>query len=366
MKATIDTGQLREAFKKVCMVQVKRQLPVLSYIKLEITDGTAKLTVNDLEKAIRYEIEAKSDEAFTALLPRKSTQVFLTGKNGKLSVERAGNTLTLERGEFGKYKTNAGKVEDFPPIPQPSSDIAWSAIDARWFCPMLGILITACAKEESRPVLTGVVFKDGSMASADGFRLVVVDIDKLSFGLGDKEAIVSYQTLDIVRRLFAKEDTMEIGFDLPKSQVYFKAGHAYLVSQLIQGTFPNWKVLIPDKHICRVSFSTPLMLQRLGMIDPPLSGITRLQFQRTEIGEPECVISAKGGDDGEDYYESRMPVTIETEAVARIAVNYKYLCDALKPFSVCNLELTSESSPLKLTGDIEGLTIVVMPMFIQW
>ena len=95
------------------------------------------------------------------------------------------------------------------------------------------------------------------------------------------------------------------------------------------------------------------------------SGIVRYDFYiKEETGEEECSVIARSKDDYN--YALNLPVKIETQEVARIAFVYKYIIDAIKPFSVCNLELTSPSSPGKFTGDIEGLTIVVKPMFVEW
>nr|MDD4876429.1 DNA polymerase III subunit beta [Dehalococcoidales bacterium] len=345
-------------------------LPVLAYAQLSVNHGEAKLTTTDLEKAVEVSLNTNGQDDFTVLLPRKRTQVFLTGKNGKTSIDLDDKGLvTLERSDMGSLQFKPYSVKDFPPIPAPTDNMTWATIDAKWFCQMLDILIPACAQELSRPVLTGVVFSDGTMVSADGFRMVGVEHEKANFGLGDKQVIIPFQTLILIKRLFGKEDTISFGFHHP-DMVYFKSDKILLTSQIIQGNFPNWKQLIPDKYTCRVSFSSPLMMQRLGMVDAAAltAGIIRLQFQRTEPNnEPECLLT--GGTKDEDfteYYSMRLPVKIETREEAKIAFNYKYLCDALKPFSVCNLDLTSPSSPGKFTGDIEGLTIVVMPMFVQW
>jgi DNA polymerase-3 subunit beta len=370
MKTTINTETFRDALNKANVIKVGRQLPVLSYAQLSVNHGEAKLVTTDLEKAVEVSLNTNGQDDFTVLLPRKRTQVFLTGKNGNTSIDLDNKGLvTLERGDIGNLQFKPYSVKDFPPIPAPTDDMAWATIDAKWLCQMLDILIPACAQELSRPVLTGVVFSDGAMASADGFRLVYVKHDNCNFGLGKEKPIIPYQTLALIKRLFGKEETISIGFHIP-DRVYFKSDKVLLTSQTIQGNYPNYEQLIPDKYTCRVSFSSPLMMQRLNMMDYSAipGGIIRLQFQRTEPNsEPECLLT--GGTKDEDfaeYYSMRLPVNIETQEEAKIAFNYKYLCDALRPFSVCNLELTSLSSPGKFTGDIEGLTIVVMPMFVQW
>ncbi len=147
--------------------------------------------------------------------------------------------------------------------------------------------------------------------------------------------------------------------------IYFKAGNVVMYSQLIQGTFTKYRQLIPDAFQCTASFSAPLLAQRLNMIDENAIGnsIVRFMFRELESNEQVCSIGA-GYKEGSEY-ELTCPVKFEGTK-SKIAFNYYYILEAIKPFSMCTLELTSLSSPGKFTGDIKELTYVVMPMFVQW
>jgi DNA polymerase III sliding clamp (beta) subunit (PCNA family) len=79
----------------------------------------------------------------------------------------------------------------------------------------------------------------------------------------------------------------------------------------------------------------------------------------------QCLLQSNhSGDLDTPEYDMSSPCKVEQEG--KIAVDYKYLLEAIKPFSMCVIELTNLSSPMKITGDIEGLTVIVMPMFVQW
>ncbi len=258
--------------------------------------------------------------------------------------------------------------------PQPEN-ITWAKLDAKWFVKMLKIVAGACATELSRPILTGVLLQDGSMAAADGFRLNVFCDKRLTFGLGTdlvasgtdvmvekpNSSIMPLLTALLAYRLFYKVDNVEIGFD--KEKVYIKSGDTLIISQVIQGTFPNWEQLIPKNYVSKISFSVPLMLQRLHMMDEIDSTIVRLQFDKVGNSD-ECQMSASNEDEFE--YSMKLPVKMEQGESSKIAFNQRYIEEAIKPFSVCDLELNTTSSPGKFTGDIEGLTILAMPMFCQW
>ncbi len=98
------------------------------------------------------------------------------------------------------------------------------------------------------------------------------------------------------------------------------------------------------------------------------SHIVRFIFHTLETQEQICSIAATielGNDKSDSDYELSCPIKLESSE-GKIAFNHKYVMDAIKPFSMCNLEIQSPSSPGKFTGDIEGLTIITMPMFVQW
>jgi DNA polymerase-3 subunit beta len=393
MKAIVKTDELKKALEKVNLSKKQQTLPVLSYAHAKLANGKMVITTSDLQKAIRVEVDSSNSEDYAFLLPRHTLYRFLySGKNTLtnkdtiiLNQDTKTNVISAEREKIGKVNLYTPQEKVFPPIPY-ADKLTWHTFDSKWFCRMLKIVSHACAKEESRPVLTGVVFKDGTLASADGFRLAVLNDKKLAFGLGEQNAIVHYETVDYAIKLFAKEDKLDIAFEWvddssfstskePKPKVlqriYFKSGNTSLMSELVMGNFPNYEQLIPKTYNCKASFSTPLMIQRLNMIDikDVSGGILRLIFHKNEQNEEECLIQSKLNDEfnNDAYnYNLSLPIKLLSTDMGKIGVNHTYLSEAIKPFSMCEVELINLSSPIKITGDIEGLTIIVMPMFLQW
>lgn len=380
MKAVMETTKLREALKRVNMVNINKQLPILASTHIDFSNGKATLTTTDMQRVVRVSIECDNLKDFTTVLPRKSIAPFLHGKNGSIAIEQKSShrQITLSREGLGVCQLfDLPNVGDFPPIPQ-SDNLQWHTLDAKWFCRMLKIVSSASADEDTRPTLYGVAFYDGVMLAADGFRFVIFKNDGLVFGLGDKQGIIPLDTIKILLRLFSKEDSVDIAFDITEEQtgfnttlaarrVHIKSDNTYLLSELVQGNYPNYNVLIPDKYTCGISFSAPLMSQRINMVDwvSMPGNIMRFIFEKNKItNEHICTLRAK---DGNLYdYSFTLPVKITSNDVGKIAFNANYILDTLKPFSVCNLEISSASSPGKFTGDIEGLTIVVMPMWAEW
>lgn len=379
MKATVDIVELREALKKAYPLKINKQLQVLSNILVEFKDGKATLSTTDLHIGVRVSIDSKAGEPFSTLLPMRTMGRFLHGANGNVIIEqgKSPKDFTLQR-DMGELSLTTALPSEFPAIPQ-AYDLTWATLDAKWFCRMVGIVAMACAPDESRPVLTGVHCKDGAIAAADGFRLYCLKDDRLTFGLGERDVIIPYSAITKMRRLFGKEEEVEVAFEETTisslgaqdnkeiRRVYFRAGGVSMVAEVIQGTYPKYESLIPDKYDSMVSFSAPLMAQRLGMIDERnvYGGIIRFVFQENDkTKEQECLLRA--GNDDYGHYSLLMPVKIMSKEGGKIAFNMRYIVEAMKVFSLVNLELTNITSPGKFTGDVDGLTIVVMPMFCQW
>ncbi len=365
LEATVNVKILREALELGGLVFKRQKHPVTGiFSAVYFNDGKAILTSKDDEKYIQITLDAKTDKPFSTLLSRKIVGKFLCGGVGEvtISAHELPHDVRIKRVGIGAVNVSTPDVKEFPMLPT-LNFADWQNIDSKWFCRMISILSPCCAQEESRPILTGICVSDGAMASADGFRLAVAKNDKLSFGLSGKQVIIPSVTMNTVRRLFAKEDKIEVSFDLINNYVSFKSDKITLVSQTINGNYPKWEQLVPQSYTCKVSFSALLMLQRLNLMTPSYTGIVRFNFARTESGEHLCSIGARAEEEFD--YDITMPVNIENEG-GKIAFNWKYVAEAIKPFSICNLEISSPSSPGKITGDIEGLTIVVMPMYVQW
>jgi DNA polymerase III sliding clamp (beta) subunit (PCNA family) len=144
-----------------------------------------------------------------------------------------------------------------------------------------------------------------------------------------------------------------------------------MMAECMQGNFPNYHMLIPEIYQCKATFSTPLLIQRLNMVDfkETNGGIVRYFFNQPKSlkKEVECLIQIyiKSDKEQPDMYSLTMPLT-QLEKTGKIALQMKYIQDAIKPFSVCEWEINSLEKPIKITSDIKGLTMVVMPMHVEW
>ncbi len=185
------------------------------------------------------------------------------------------------------------------------------------------------------------------------------------------EVIIPARTLAELNRLMAdQEEPVKITVNPNKSQVLFRLKSTELVSQLVQGTFPNYSQLIPQSYNTRVIVNVAEFLRATktaSIFARDGSGIVRLVVTPGSEAEPgKLAVSARSEEIGDDVGE--IDATVEG-AEAKIAFNGKYLMDVLGVLkeSQVALETTNPSSPglIRPVG-ADNYIHVVMPMFVQW
>jgi len=276
----------------------------------------------------------------------------------------------------GRYEARINGLDaaDFPPIPQVGDGFS-TKVKAEDLKQAISQVAFAAASEESRPVLTGVQTEfEGSkltMAAADGFRLAVHRTE-LSKAVKEKVAMIipakAYHELN--RLMGADDQEIEINLNAQKSQVLFKLKGIEMVSQLIQGTFPNYSQLIPQTYGTKARIDVAEFLRAIKMaaiFARDGSGIARIIVTPGATVEAgKITISARADEIGDNVGE--IDALVDGEA-AKIAFNARYLADVLSVVKQAqvSLEVTTPSNPgvIRPVG-VDNYDHVVMPMFVQW
>jgi len=356
-------------------VATRATLPITNNVLLQTDQSRLKLVATNLEMAISCWIGAKVEEEGAITVPARLLTEFVSSlPPDKVDISLArGKTLGLKCARF-EARISGVDAKDFPPIPKVDEGVTTKAgVDT--LHQGISQVVFAAATEESRPVLTGVDAEfEGdqlTLAAADGFRLAVYKL-ALSEPVTEKvRVIIPARTLAELSRLAADQDeVVEITVNPQKSQVLFRLKDIELVSQLVQGTFPNWGQLIPQSYKTRVVVNVAEFLRATktaSIFARDGSGIVRLVMTPGEELKPGRVtVSARSEEIGDDVGE--LDATIEGEE-AKIAFNGKYITDVLERVreSEVALETTNPSSPgvIRPVG-VDNYLYVVMPMFVQW
>ena len=343
-----------------------RTLPIASSVLLSAENGCLTIEATDLITAVKVRVGAKVEGEGSCAVPFKQlNQTVKSFPAERIDIGLDGSTLVLICAG-SKISIQAGDAADFPLIPTVESGVV-GKIESQVLKDAIAHVAFAAATEDSRPVLTGIKVEitgaDFTFAAADGFRLGVYK-GKLAEPLSeDVSFIIPARALQEVNRLMGKCESV-VDFTVSPDRVLFRLGETDLVSQLIQGTFPNYSQLIPQSYDARVVVDQELLLQAVSSAWSPGSdsGIVRL------FGSAEGLLVSSS----DETNTSETRVNIVSGSDFKIAFFGKYLIDVLKVLGKGEvaLETTTPSSPgvlrpVSLPPDVDYIH-VVMPMFVQW
>jgi DNA polymerase-3 subunit beta len=260
--------------------------------------------------------------------------------------------------------------QEFPPMPSPDSSDGL-AINVTDLKEMIQQVTFAASTDEARPILTGVlVTVNGellTMASADGFRLSVRKASLSSPTSRPVLAVVPARALSELARIISDGDQV-VNMILPpdRGQVIFQMKDIQLVSQLIEGSFPDYEQIIPRSKETRSVLSTSAFLKACKQAEifaREGSHIARINITPGgELKPGSIVIAGQSEETGSSQTE--IDASIDGTPLL-IAFNVRFLREVLEVIKTpeLTLETTVDTAPgiIRPVGD-ENFLHVIMPM----
>ncbi len=353
-------------------VSPRSTLPVLANVLVATDEGRLRLSATNLELGITCWIGAKIVEegsttvparTFTdlvATLPSDQVEMSLNVRNQKLNV-RCGSSNT---------DINCIDSQEFPPMPVP--DLAEGIpLNVSALKEMIQQVAFAASSDEARPVLTGVLLTtQGNMLNlqaADGFRLSIRKAELSSSPARPIKAIIPARALAELGRIASDgETTVTMVLPSGRGQVIFHMKDVELVSQLIEGAYPDLEQVIPRSHQTRTVISTPAILKACKQAEifaREGSHIARIQITPGADNQPGTVeISGQSEETG--FNQTVIDANIEGKQLL-IAFNVRFLREVLDVVKTANviLETNIETTPgvFRPAGE-DNFLHVIMPM----
>lgn len=241
----VNRKDLVTALKAVKPAVSRGTLPCLQYVTLHARNVTLRVTAFDLDMAITHTVDCDATE-MTVCLPYKDLLAMVSGKDGAPTVTIHENGV-IECAPF-KGKLAPLAVADMAPLPELKPMDTPQAVGFNSvLLSGLRMLQSACSKDETRYVLNGVYFG----REAGKFELVATDGRRLH--KVDMGAVIETAKPFILPNMAVKalvglghvcSGTME-QFQSP--WVRFTCGSTVLVSKVVEGSYPNYKQVIPSQ-----------------------------------------------------------------------------------------------------------------------
>lgn len=366
MQITILQDTLQAALSTVARaVPARSTLPVLSNVYLKATmDGRLQLSATNLEMGITTWTGAKVTRAGETTIPAKTlAELVATFPRDVITLDLDERTETLSLNCGGsKAKIKGVPGVEFPPMPETEMDGALE-FDGATFRDVVRQTVFSASTDEARPVLTGVQIElsgiTGTLASADGFRLSTRTVE-LSKSVNPARFIVPAKALAEVAKVTG--GIVQMLYWPGNRQVVFRVGNTEITSQLIDGSFPDFRQVIPAKSETLVTVETAALLKACKQAEifaRESNNIAKFDIQPESV----CVSSASE-ETGQN--ETIVPAEVSVPGML-IAFNIAFLRQALEVVKTSRvvLGLNNPSSPGVIWEDGNTtFTHVIMPMHI--
>ena len=373
MKITIDKRQLSLVIGRAQnIVEKKNTMPILVNILLEAENSTLKMFATDLEVSLTDELAAEVIQPGKSVVNAKNLYEIVKELNdGPISLEATQNHWLRVTQNKSIFNIVGLAPEDYPVFP----DIApqnYQAIEKTIFKEMIEKTIYSVSTDDARYHLNGVFLEIRSEADSSQYRMVATDGHRLSlvdrimntknphFDSDRGGVIIPRKGLNEIKKLLDSSDEQHVEIAIEGAQLILRLGSTLMMIRLIEGIYPDYQQLIPDKT------SETLIINREGFLHSlkRVSLLSNIKSKGVSISlfPGKMEISSNNPEMG----DAKEELDIEYNGKEmRIGFNARYMLDVLNAMSEekVQVEITDQLSPsLVRPFNDNSYTCIVMPM----
>src|SRR6476661_548721 len=332
MNLTISKEQIMNGLQAVQNVVSNRTtLPILSNVLLRAEGDKLELTATDLDVTIACSVEAKVKKPGASTVPvKKLFGIVRELGNSEIDIEVDDKNTCSVRSGASFYKINGLSADEFPPSPKFKEDKK-IVLPQEKIKGMMKKTSFAISTDESRYVLNGIFISlkehKMTMVATDGRRLALVDEEVDVSEKSQGEFIAPAKAVNELNRLLQEKGDVEITYTDNQAAFELKDEKGFsilIITKLIEGSYPNYRQVIPAEAKERVSLSREEFLhalRRAEIMTSDKSNSVKLAFTKNNLA-----ITANSPEVG----EARESLAINYKGKEMsIAFNPKYLIDAL-------------------------------------
>lgn len=315
MKLTIVCEKLKEGVKTTeRLAQKSLTLPILQNILLKVEKNFLCLSATNLEVGIKYWSLIKNESDGQIVVPAKIFSQLIDFLPSKpVVLEKKENDLLVSV-QNNKSKIKGFSADEFPIIPEVKGEnISVSSID---FCQALNQVVDVASPSVARPEISGIYFSFQKniikIVGTDSFRLAEQKMFLKNSLSQNYSFILPQQAAKEVINIFGqKNGDLKIYFS--PNQVLFEflmpeTSHpqVQLISRLIEGNYPDYETIIPQKTSTQVQIQRGELLNQIKSASlfsgksseivfsaDPKKGQVEITSQNQDLGEYQASVDAK-------------------------------------------------------------------------
>ncbi len=356
----------------------------LGGLRLETTGNHLSVVGTDLDLTVHVSTEAIGIHDGVCVAPGKLlADVVRSLEPGAVTIDAESEKVEIGAAR-SRFSLRTFPVDDFPSLPEPPAPA--TSLPAGELAGALRQVVRAASSDDARPLLTGVLIApegDGvRLVATDSYRLAMRDIDGTDALADTKEILVPARALAELQRLSvlgpggkdgsgsAGEDPGAdggtkparpgVGLSIGDHEVTFAAGNVKVSTRLLDGSYPDYRQLIPSEypnrlHVAKDSLLDALRRVRLLVRD----NTTPVRLSMRPGGVDLTVVSQEVGDASE---------TVDADfdgTELTIAFNPTYLIDGVEAVAGDEvlLETVDATKPATVRAAEEGnFRYLLMPV----
>ncbi len=366
MEIEVESGILAKALSVVSRIASsgKATLPILNNVLIRVDGGKVSLTTTNLDMAVVEYLPVSKSKDGVITVPAKLLAEFASNlpKDTLVKLALDGTKVTTKAGKYSSV-LNGTVADDFPELPEIDEvKMVSYKMGVDDFKAGVNQVLMASSNDMTRPALTGIYFNTDEdalyIAATDGYRLAERRfIDKVK---SEVRAIVPTSSLsEVMRSLDDSVEEIEILFD--ETQVRFRFGEIEITSKLIDGSFPDYRKLIPKTN------EAELVLDKAE-----LTRVTKLAALFAREAGGSIVLEAKTSTKtfsvasvANEFGENTSEIDTEVTKDERMILNSRFLIDALGAIDEekVTLGFSGKLNPIVIKNQkSDKYTHIIMPL----
>ena len=385
MKLNCPQSELNTALQLVSRAVSNRPThPVLANVLLAADEVTGKLRLTgfDLSLGIQTSISASIESSGAITLPAKLFGEIISklSNDSPLLLTSDENSQQVElTSKSGTYQVRGMIADDFPDLPLVESGTSLK-LNPLLLSNSIKSTLFASSTDDSKQLLTGVNLTfDGygiESAATDGHRLAILNLNNIVSDSNDNNlsknidkfsiTLPSKSLREVEKFLSTCDISQPINIFIDKGQVVFISLDEIITIRALDGNYPNYLQLLPEKFSNVLEFDRKdfiASLERIGVLADQHNNVIKIT---TDSTANLIKITTEAQDIGTG--SESLPVSFKGESF-QIAFNVRYLLDGLKVIdsNIIRLSCNAPTTPAvfsPVNSDI-NFTYLVMPIQIR-
>ncbi len=348
------------------VIPVKGTMPILSYIILEAGEEGISLSATDLDVTIRSYTSAQIIErGSVTLLSRKLFEIVKALPEQEIYIKKQENNYVKLVCGASSFVLVGLPAEDFPALPS-YKEQDFFPIDKKILSDMIRRVLFAIPTVETRYTMVGSLLelegKTISMVATDGHRLAY-NTHQLQHELEQKiKVILPKKVLSQLKKL-VDEVEGSIAASFQSKHAIFTSEDVVLMGRLLEGSFPNYQKVIPEKIKEEMLIERELLihaLKRVAILSDDNNRSVKFQMEKDTL-----ILSSQESEFGDACEE----ISVKYSGQQRtIGFNAPYVLDVLGVIDgeIVEIGLNEALAPcLFKAQDATDYLCVIMPMTVQ-